>query len=172
MGELNLKECFSKVRQGDGEAFAAIYSDLKQPVYTIVCRIVQSGAMAEDVTQDVFVKLFVSPPDSSVRNLRAWVFRMAHNLAIDALRKEHCTNMDDVAAVAEDQLGKVTTRLDIEAAIGRLPRDEREVLSLHLNAELHFNQIATIVGLSLPATYRKYRKAIGTLRELLSGGGL
>ena len=53
-----------------------------------------------------------------------------------------------------------------------IPRDEREVLTLHINAELHFNEIAHIVGLSLPATYRKYRKAIKTLRELLGGGAL
>lgn len=170
MGEVNLQECFSRVRNGDREAFASIYHDLKQPVFTIVCRIVQVRAMAEDVTQDVFVKLFVSPPDPSVRNLRAWIFRVAHNLAIDALRKQHCTDLDDATVAAEDQLSKVATRLDIEAAIDRLPRDEREVLSLHLNAELHFNQIADIVGLSLPATYRKYRKAIASLRELLSGG--
>ena len=97
---------------------------------------------------------------------------MARNLAIDALRKKQSIDLDDVELAVEDEISGVIMRWDIESAISRLPRDEREVLTLHINAELHFNEIAHIVGLSLPATYRKYRKAIKTLRELLGGGAL
>ena len=172
MFETDLKEYFSRVQNGDKDAFAQIYNELKQPVFTIVCRIVQSKEIAEDVTQDVFVKLFISPPDSSIRNPRAWIFQMARNLAIDALRKKQSIDLDDVELAVEDEISGVIMRWDIESAISRLPRDEREVLTLHINAELHFNEIAHIVGLSLPATYRKYRKAIKTLRELLGGGAL
>ena len=87
MNGTNLTEYISMVRNGDKAAFTQIYNDLKTPVYTIILRIVQSVDVAEDVTQDVFVKLFTSPPDSSVRNPRAWIFRMARNLAIDVLRE-------------------------------------------------------------------------------------
>ena len=172
MFETDLKEYFSRVQNGDKDAFAQIYNELKQPVFTIACRIVQSKEIAEDVTQDVFVKLFISPPDSSIRNPRAWIFQMARNLAIDALRKKQSIDLDDVELAVEDEISGVIMRWDIESAISRLPRDEREVLTLHINAELYFNEIAHIVGLSLPATYRKYRKAIKTLRELLGGGAL
>lgn len=172
MFEIDLKEYFSRMQNGDKEAFAQIYNELKQPVFTIVCRIVQSKEIAEDVTQDVFVKLFVSPPDSSIRNPRAWIFQMARNLAIDALRKKQSLDLDDVELVAEDEISSVIMRWDIENAISRLPRDEREILTMHINAELPFSEIARIVGLSLPTTYRKYRKAIKTLRELLGGGAL
>ena len=80
MYEMNLNEYFSRVRNGDKEAFAQIYDELEKPVFTIVSRIVQSKEIAEDVTQDIFVKLFVSPPDSSIRNPRAWIFQMTRNL--------------------------------------------------------------------------------------------
>lgn len=172
MSENNLKEYFSRLQQGDKEAFAHIYNELKQPVFTIVCRIVQSNEIAEDVTHDVFVKLFVSPPDSSVRNPRAWIFQIARNLAIDALRKGQCIDIDDVDIADDEKLNRYIVRWDIESAIKRLPRIEREILSLHLNGELSFIEISRIVGLSLPATYRRYRKAINTLRELLGGGAL
>ena len=62
MNETDLQKAFDKIRNGDREAFTLLYSDLKQPIYTIICRIVQSRETAEDITQDVFVKLFVSPP--------------------------------------------------------------------------------------------------------------
>ena len=172
MNEVRLKEYFLLVRQGDKEAFAHIYNELKQPVFTIVCRIVQSKEIAEDITQDLFVKLFVSPPDSSIRNVRAWIFQMTRNLAIDALRKGQCMDIDDVDIAEVDKLDGFLVRWDIEAAMRRLPCVEREILSLHINGELTFLEISRIVELSLPATYRKYRKAIHTLRERLGGGAI
>ena len=169
---MDLKEYFSKIREGDKEAFAHIYNELKQPVFTIICRIVQSKETAEDVMHDVFVKLFISPPDSSVKNIRAWIFQMARNQSIDALRKKQTADIEEVQMAAEDNIDSVEISLDIETAIGNLPCAEREILSLHLNAELHFNEISRIVGLSVPATYRKYRKALKILRDLLDGGAI
>lgn len=171
MFEINLNEYFSRVRNGDKEAFAQIYDELEKPVFTIVSRIVQSKEIAEDVTQDIFVKLFISPPDSSVKNPRAWIFQMTRNLAINALKKQGI-DIDDLELVADDQISNVVTRMDIESAISRLPRVEREIVSLRINAELHFNEISHIVGLSVPATYRRYRKAIKALREFLGGDAL
>lgn len=171
MMQMNLSEYLSKVRDGDKEAFAQLYNELEKPVFTIVSRIVQSKEIAEDVTQDIFVKLFVCPPDSSVKNPRAWIFQMTRNFAINALRRQSI-DIEDVEPVADDPIGRVVMRMDIESAISRLPQLEREILSLRLNAGLHFQEIAHITSLSMPAAYRKYRKAIKTLRELLGGDAL
>lgn len=170
MAETDLKRLFSQVREGDREAFAAIYGQLKQPVYTICCRITQSRETAEDVTHDVFVKLFVSPPEPSVENPRAWVFRMARNLAIDALRKSSHTEPPGV--LAGDEAERIHLRLDLEAAIGTLDSLERQVLALHINGGLNFRDTGAIVGLSLPAAYRTYRKALKKLRDELNGGAI
>lgn len=170
MYDMDFNECFLKLQNGDKESFTHIYNELKQPVFTIVCRIVQSREAAEDITQDVFVKLYISPPDSPVRNPRAWIFQMARNLSIDALRKRQNVNIDDVQLAGDDDADRVIMKLDVESAIGKLPCIERQILTLHLNGELNFNDIAHIVELSLPATYRKYRKALKTLRDLLEGG--
>ena len=124
----DLKEQFSKVRGGDKEAFAYIYNELRKPVFTIACRIVQSAAAAEDITSDVFVKLFVSPPEHSVKNPRAWVFQMTRNLSLDALKKKQCADIDEVTLAARDELCDAALRIDIETAIGRLPCAEREIL--------------------------------------------
>ena len=168
MDKTDLNEYIARMRAGNKQAFANVYSELKQPIYTIIYRIVRSQQIAEDITQDVFVKLFVSPPEPSVKNPRAWIFQMARNSAIDALRKKQTTDTNGYFATADDQLGRMLTRWDMESAIGRLPQDEREILSLHINAELGFGEIADIVGLSLPAVYRRYRKALKSLREFLT----
>lgn len=170
MADMSLKFLFSRVREGESEAFEQIYQQLKQPVYTICWRIVQSKETAEDLTHDVFVKLYVTPPDSSVVNIRAWVFRIAHNLAIDSLRKEHGSDIEKEQAVEESR--QIHMRLDLEAAMNKLPCLEREILSLHVNAGLNFGEIGIILNLSLPATYRRYRKALKTLQCELNGGNI
>ena len=169
---MDLDAYFARVRGGDREAFAYIYNELKQPVYTVICRIVGSRELAEDVTQDVFVRLFVSPPEPSVKNLRAWIFQTARNRAIDALRKGRGSDAGETEAAGEDMIGRLAMRMDLERAMGMLPAGEREILSLRVNAELSFREIAGITGASLPAVYRKYQKAIKFLREHFSGGAL
>ncbi|MBE6540899.1 MAG: RNA polymerase sigma factor [Ruminococcaceae bacterium] len=167
---MDLNECFSRLRDGDKEAFTIIYEELKRPVFTVACRIVQSKETAEDITHDVFVKIYLSPPDRSVRNPRAWVFQMARNLAIDALRKKKTDDIDLVDIAQEDLIDKAVLSWDVESAISHLPQIEREIISLHITGGLSFSCISRITGLSLPSVYRRYRKALGTLKCLLDGG--
>ena len=162
-----LRECIERTRMGDKEAFSCLYDELSCPVYTVARRIVHSREIAEDITQEVFVRLYVSPPPPSIENPRAWIFRMARNLAIDAWRKKQSADIDDVQLEEEDVADAVALRLDTEAAIGCLPTVERQILSLHLDCEMPFREIAPIVEMSLPAVYRRYRKAIKILQKLL-----
>ena len=172
MDKTKLGELFKQVQHGDKDAFTRLYHDLKQPVFTIIYRIVQNRATAEDLTQDIFVKLFVSPPDSTIKNPRAWIFQIAHNLAIDALRKTVPANIDDVVLASEEHVDSIVAKTDLEQAIATLSPTEREILSQRLNAELGFQDIARITGHSLSAVYRSYRKALKTLQNLLNGGAL
>ena len=170
MTETDLQALLESIRAGDRDAFATVYQHLKQPVYTICYRITGSKETAEDITHDVFVKLFRSPPDASVNNIRAWIFQMARNLSIDALRKQSRMAEQGEPICTEDPYPPIHLRMDLETALRKLSCDEREILTLHLNADLSFKEIASIVGLSLPATYRKYQKALKHLQEELTGG--
>lgn len=170
MAKTNLRELFTQLKKGDRDAFTRIYQELKQPVFTICYRITQSKETAEDITHDVFVKLFRCPPDASVQNIRAWIFQMARNLAIDVLRRNTRTAEQDNPGSIEDICEPIHLRMDVETALGRLPRQEREILTLHLNAELSFKEISHVTGLSLAAVYRKYRKALKSIQAELNGG--
>ncbi len=172
MAQINLEEMFFRLRQGDREAFTQIYTELKVPVYTIICRILLSRELAEDVTQELFLKLFISPPDSSVRNPRAFVFKMAHNLSIDALRKHSREDFVESLPITDDSMQNMALRMDLETALLRLPDAEREIVSMHLNGALSFREIAQIMRLSIPAIYRRYRKAIKTVQDYLNGGAV
>lgn len=167
MNEKELREKFNKVRSGDKEAFAGIFEELKKPVFTIASRILKDKSAAEDVTQEVFVKLFVSPPDPSVKNLRAWIFKVARNLSIDALRKPISLSIEETEPAIDDQCENVLYRLDVERAVEKLTLEQRQILTLHINAGLKFKEIALVMDLSQSAVFRRYKKALKTLRSIL-----
>lgn len=171
LDQAELRQCFDAVRSGDRKAFAALYQELKIPVYSVIRRIVRTQPAAEDAMQEVFLKLLAEPPAPSVQNLRAWVFRMARNQALDALKKkQHAELTEDVPSGLPPMEQEIATRLDLEDALGRLDVAERELLVLHLTAGLTFREVAEITGSFLPSVYRQYRKALGRLRDFLNGG--
>ncbi len=172
MDNKNLRNDFKKLNHRDKEAFIRIYNELKIPVYTIAYRIVGSTQIAEDITQDVFVKLFSTPPGDNIKNPRAWIFKVTRNLSIDYLKKAKAYNLDDVNEASGCIDNDVITRLDIEDALNTLSLTEREIITLHINAGLSFKEISKIINLSLPSTYRRYKNALSKLRILLSGGVL
>lgn len=156
----------------DPSAFSQIYEELKQPVYTVCLRILGNRELAEDICHDVFLKLYRCPPGSSVLKPRAWVFRMARNLAIDTLRLRENHPSDHLEDVYAAYHPDWDLRLDLEAAMAELPVAERETVTLHLNAELSFREIAQIRGVSLPSVYRTYRRGLSMLQTILNGGKL
>ena len=170
MNEINLRDLFSRVHNGDQEAFGHVYQQLSQPIYTICWRITQSKETAEDITHDVFVKLYSTLPDNSVRNIRAWIFQMARNMSIDALRRNARSTGQEQNSNGADAYERLHVRMDLETAFTKLPSDEREILALHLNGQLNFKEIARIVNLSMPAAYRKYRKALKKIQTEMNGG--
>ena len=171
MNNEQLKSIFSRIRNKDKDAFTAMYNELKIPVFTIIYRIVNKKETAQDITQDVFGRLFISPPDSSIKNIRAWIFTLARNLAIDSTRKTQSANIDDIQIMSDEE-ESILLRLSIDDAMKKLSLIERETVTLHLNGGLKFKEIAPIVNLSLSATYRTYKKALKKLRTILSGGAL
>lgn len=168
--EKDIKDRLKAAMNGDRDAFCAVYEQMKTPVFTVAYRITQSHELAEDITQDVFLKLLSLPYDPSVKNPRAFIFRIAHNSAIDALRKRRDTaELGDYAHPAEDFLSdRIAVRLDIEKAMGYLSETEREIVSLRLNGGLTYAETARVVGMSLAAVYRAYRRALKTLQTLLN----
>ncbi|HYN22665.1 MAG TPA: sigma-70 family RNA polymerase sigma factor, partial [Thermoanaerobaculia bacterium] len=73
---------------GSQEAFRELVVRFERPVYSLIARMVQDPAMAEDLAQESFVKAYRSlrTYDAS-RKLSSWLFKIAHNTAIDYLRK-------------------------------------------------------------------------------------
>ncbi len=166
MTDEQLKQLLKALEAGEQGTFSAIYSELKTPVFTVLVRLTGDRALSEDLLQEVFLKLYRQPPQAE--KPRAYVFRMARNLAIDALRQKQPTEPVEELPVWTDP----DLKLDLERAFDRLTVQERQLVALHLSAGLTFREVAAIVERPLGTVLWQYRKAIEKLRNLLDGGSL
>ena len=168
MTDQQLKTQLEALKTGDQQAFLKIYQELKTPVYTVLVRLTGDRLLSEDLLQEVFLRIYRQPPEAE--KPRAYVFRMARNLAIDALRqKQPCDPLEEHSLQADPD---PTVKLDLERAFVRLTEGERQLVALHLSAGLTFREVASIVERPLGTVLWQYRKAIEKLRNTLDGGCL
>ena len=170
MNNEQLTHALNAIRGGDKAAFEALYKDMRTPVYTVLFRITWDKPTAEDLLQEVFIKLYCSPPKLSIKNPRAYIFRMARNLAIDNARKstKH-TSLDDAENAAHQPLDDIPLRTDIENALRALPMLDCQIVTLHITGGLKFREISDMTELPLGTVLWRYQKAIGKLQKTIGG---
>lgn len=172
MDDMELRGALEALRRGDRDRFEEIYRDMGTPVFTVILRITQDRALSEDVLQEVFVKLFRSPPGPEIRKPRAYLLQTARNLAIDALRRQpRHEDIEDCRGLSRDGPPMGEERLDLERALGALSLPERQIVVLHVNGDLRFREIAEMLHMPLGTVLWRYRRAIGALRAMLSEDG-
>ena len=169
MTDERLKMLLQQLRNGDQRAFSHIYQEMKVPVFTVLVRMTGDRSLAEDLLQEVFLKIYQQPPQ--VEKPRAYLFRMTRNLAVDVLRRSQPTE----SLEEQEHLGIThdsDVKLDLEQAFSMLTLQERQLAALHLSAGLTFREVAAIVERPLGTVLWQYQKAIGKLRMMLDGGCL
>ena len=173
MNNEQIKQKFAAYCNGDESAFDSLYKGLQNPIYTIIFRITWDKSVSEDILQEVFIKLFLSSPESSINNPRAYIFQIARNLAIDSVRKQtQNIPLDEISETAHQPLEDLSLRMDIEAALKSIPAQECQIVTLHVIGELKFREISEIMKIPMGTVFWKYQKAIGKLQKIISGGSL
>ena len=134
-------------------------------VFTLVVRVVAVAENAEEVYQDVFVKVFrnIGQYDAGRSSLRTWILRIAYNEAISFLRRkrlpvvyfeDHGHEADKLSdAEVDETLGNVSTETVqlIRAALKHLPPEERALITMFYYEERSLKEIADITG-AIPTT--------------------
>lgn len=155
---------------------SVLFDELRSPVLRYLIAMGLAPADAEDILQDAFLALFNHLRRSRPRtNLKGWVFRTAHNLALKR-RRMRCRE-STAAGRAQDIDGSADRRLNPEqqveaeqryarmcAALGHLP--DRDRFCLHLRAEgLRYRDIARTLGISLGTVSNSIRRSLAALAE-------
>jgi RNA polymerase sigma-70 factor (ECF subfamily) len=163
----------ARAKQGDREALRYLYVQYADNVYGYVASIVKDEHEAEDVTQLVFAKLMTVLPKYEQRQVpfAAWLLRLAHNAALDHLRRRLPTPVDEVRSPEERvDRGPSDDVQVLGQALATLPEDQRTVVVLRHLVGLTPGEIAERLGRSensIHGLHHRGRRAIQSeLRRL------
>jgi len=161
------EELAVEAARGSEAAFRELVERFERPVYALVVRIVRRSELAEELAQEAFVKAWRAlgrfDPE---RKFSSWLFKIAHNVALDQLRRRGPATESLDAPLgddesprplpadprAEDPLARTTFRAAgraLEAAMSELRPEYREILTLRFAEELSYEEIAEVTGAPL-----------------------
>jgi len=162
-------------RAGDHDAFAELVRRYQRLVYAVSYRLLRDQTLAEDVTQDAFVRAYLSLDRFRGTSFRAWVLRIAHNAALDQLRslaRHRHVPLEDVPERPEpsSSFGPVEHEgltAALEAALAALPPDQRAVVLLADVEGLPYDEVAEVLAIPLGTVKSRLARARTRLRVLL-----
>jgi RNA polymerase sigma-70 factor (ECF subfamily) len=158
------------------ERLAGLFDELRVPIFRYVLVMLRNAAEAEDVTQECFLRLFVDLRSGKrIDNMKAWLFRAGHNLAIDRRRLHDFRLQDSLDGDAQDLVdGRYPSSEEamlrqeqlamMRAALDRLSPQQR--LCLHLRTEgFRYREIADILGVSESTVCENLRRGLSRLMK-------
>ncbi len=157
----------ARARRGDRTAFAALYDRYSMPAFNLALRMLGERAAAEDVVQDVFVRLF-----SRLRGFRgdapfgAWLRRLVANAAIDEMRRRRWLESETAVPAAAFPATAALAETQVEAwqALMQLAPAARAVLVLHEIEGYTHQELGALFGRSESYSKSILSRALASLR--------
>jgi RNA polymerase sigma-70 factor (ECF subfamily) len=167
-------------REYDAQALAEIYDRYAEPIYRYLYRTVGDAAQAEDLTGEVFVKLLqvLNTPRAPRDKLKGWLYRVAHNLAMDWFRQQGRSAtlaLDEELAAGDDLPSRAVEKRELQQklrlAIGQLTPDQQQVILLRFGEGFKVAEVSRLMDKSEGAVKIMQHRAVKRLRKLLSREG-
>jgi RNA polymerase sigma-70 factor, ECF subfamily len=181
------KEIVTRAQNGDDDAFAEIVHAYLPITYTFLVRYLNDPAIAEDATQETFVKAWRALKRFDAdRALKPWLLRIARNTANDKLRKRRALpfswlsrkddggeidmedTLQDDAPLPDELFERKESAEILEKALAKLPERDRAVLLLRYADGLSFDEIGMALNTPLNTAKSWHHRALGRLRRLIS----
>jgi RNA polymerase sigma-70 factor, ECF subfamily len=179
-------ELMLAVRRGDAESFDALLARHRTPLVNFFLRMVRERSLAEDLAQEAFLRVYQArgrwKPDAK---FTTWLYRIATNLALNALRagkrtatgaataggdgegEDAMAGLADPAPRVDEQMIVSERERIIREAVGALPENQRAAVILHKYHEVDYREIARVLGVSKNAVNALLFRAYETLRARL-----
>jgi len=172
------KQLIEGCQRGDPEAFRALFEKYKDQVYSVALRYSGDAAVAQDIAQDTFLKLFSAV--GSFRgdsNFESWLYRMVVNGCFDQKRKTRRLTplLDGVLDVLRtpdrsvlDEVLRSEMSGYVRSVVDSLPANQRMVVVLRYTQGLSYEEIAGILGCSSGTIASRLNRAHKALERRLS----
>ncbi|MEO8370444.1 MAG: sigma-70 family RNA polymerase sigma factor [Candidatus Solibacter sp.] len=169
---------------GDRGSFERIVEAYRRPVISHIYRLIRDVPVAEELAQEVFLRVYRARGYQPTAKFRSWIFRIAGNLALNWLRdhrhEAHHQRLDHPPAQSrpreprarmlniEEFLVKDSRLAEVRAAIEELPPNHRAAVLMHKYQEMDYNEMAQALNCSIPAIKSLLFRAYENLRKRLS----
>ncbi len=171
-------ELYEKFRHGDMEAFEALVIAYRQSLMLFINRYVNNIDTAEDLAEDVFVRLLTKKPKyTGDASFKTWLFTVGRNISLDCLRKQRrIVPTEDTfkgsTEYTEDTVLQSERKRILYEALDFLERDEQLIMHLIYIEDLGYDHAQKVLGVSRKELYAISRRAKDKLKTALLKEGI
>lgn len=181
-------DLIARIQDGDATGLDDLYQRYARPVYSLALKVLGDPSMAEDVSQEVFLKLWRQPQsyDPARGALSSWLLSVAHNRAIDVFRRRRSReerSLTDGEGVEEavpdtgvhgpgDLAELAETSAAVRRAMGEIPAQQRQAIEMAFFQGKTHIEIAEELGEPLGTTKTRIRLGMRKLRQILEAEGV
>ncbi len=180
---LNDQQLIARYLDGDERAFEELLSRHKQKIYTSIYLFVKDKALAEDIFQEVFIKIIDTLRKGKYNHegkFVQWAMRISYNMCVDHFRRNkrrptvaptETFDIFDVLPLAEDNaeqgMIRSQTHDKIRKLVDMLPPEQREVVILRHYADMSFKEISQLTRVSINTALGRMRYALINIRKMV-----
>ncbi len=167
-----LENCIEAIAAGDAQALAQLYQKTHGAVYGFALSMVKNCHDAEDVVQDVYIKIWESAGSyQAMGKPLAWIFTITRNDANMCLRRQGKITLTDPqdweAVLMEDPDMQMEDRVVLTSVMSLLGEEDRQIVILHAVAGMKHREIAELMDMKLSTVLSRYNRALEKLRQAL-----
>ena len=180
---LNDQELIARYLDGDDHSFEELLNRHQQKIYTSIYLFVKDQSLAEDIFQEVFIKIIDTLRKGKYNHegkFLQWAMRISYNMCVDYFRrnkrrpKVSPTETFDIFDVlqtpeanAEQNIIRSQTHDKVRALVDMLPPEQREVVILRHYADMSFKEIAKLTRVSINTALGRMRYALINIRKMI-----
>ena len=175
----DLAELFARVARQDRAAFSELYDQLSPLVYGLALRTTKAPALAEEVTQEVFLQVWRQADrfDPSRGSAKSWVATLAHRRAVDTVRRsqaaidrEDALPKDPSPPDVSEEIIELDERARVREAVGRLTELQRQVIEMAYFGGLTYREVAEKLDAPLGTVKTRMRDGLMRMRSIMEAG--
>lgn len=164
----SLSKIFSEFKVNNMSSYDNLYKEYYSTVYGIVFPMIKNKENAEDVTQEVFIKIYnINKESLPEKGELSWLYTVSKNEALQFLRrKKQEINIDEIYEVKEEK-NDIDEIIDINTynkIISPLNEQEKQIVSLKILSNFTFKNIGKMLNMPTPTVQWKYYKAVNSLK--------
>lgn len=169
-------ELIQRTRNGDARAFEQLIGSYRIRLFTYLLGACGHRELAEDLFQETLLRVWSAMPGYRHRGkFCTWLFSIAHNLVVDARRKQQRqavafaaeAPVPPIASTPETEYAAAVLQQEVQAAIAQLSENQRQVFLLRLHSDMPFKKIAALLNQPLNTVLSHMHYAVSRLKKIL-----